>query len=59
MTCPKSAIRAESLEFLERFTYWKRAGEGSVFEEEARVADALLLLNELWIEEQKSVEAEK
>jgi len=56
MACPKSIITASSLEMLERFSYWKASGGGTLLEEEARTADAILFLNEQWIEEQKNGE---
>jgi len=56
MACPKSIISARSLEMLERFGYWKAAGGGSLLQEEAKVADAILFLNEEWRKEQDSGE---
>jgi hypothetical protein len=56
MRCPKSIITRLSLDFLERFTYWKGLGGGPLFDEDARVADAMLLLNEQWIQEQQNGE---
>jgi hypothetical protein len=56
MACPKSMISAHSLEMLERFSYWKASGGGSLMQEEARTADALLFLNQQWIEEQNNGE---
>jgi len=54
MACPKSIITAYSLDMLERFSYWKASGGGSLLQEKAKTADALLFLNEQWIEEQKN-----
>jgi hypothetical protein len=59
MACPKSIITGFSLSLLERFTYWRASGCGSLFDTEARVADAMLLLNEQWIEEQENGEIEE
>ena len=53
MACPKSIITGQSLEMLERFTYWKLVGGGSLMQDDAKVADALLFLNEQWLEEEK------
>ncbi len=53
VACPKSIITSYSLEMLERFSYWKRAGGGSLMTEEAKAAEAMLFLNEQWIEEQQ------
>lgn len=59
MACPKSIITPQSLEYLERFMYWKSAGGGRLFEEDAKLADAVLLLNEQWVEEQENGETKK
>jgi hypothetical protein len=59
MACPKSTISGKSLEMLERFTYWKLAGDGSLMREEAKMADALLFLNEQWLEEEKHGETKE
>ncbi len=59
MTCPKSFITAQSYEYLERFGFWKASGGGSLLQEDAKVADAILLLNEQWIEEERHGETEK
>jgi hypothetical protein len=59
MVCPKSIITGQSLEILERFTYWKAAGGGSLMQEEAKMADALLFLNEQWLEEEKHGETKE
>jgi hypothetical protein len=59
MACPKSVITARSLEMLERFNYWKACGSGSLMQEEAKTADALLYLNEQWIEEHNDGEVKK
>jgi len=56
MACPKSIITARSLEMLERFSYWKASGGGSLLHEEAKAADAILFLNEQWREEQDNGE---
>jgi hypothetical protein len=59
MACPKSIISAQSLEMLERFSCWKAAGGGSLMSEEAKVADAVLFLNEQWKKELDDGEIEK
>ena len=53
---PKSIITSLSLELLERFSYWKLAGGGSLMNEEAKVAEAILFVNEQWKEEEKNGE---
>ena len=42
--CPTSLVTPQSLEYVERFFVWKLAGNGSVMELPAKLADALLLL---------------
>jgi hypothetical protein len=59
MACPKSIVSAQSLTMLERFGYWKASGGGSLMNEDAKMADAILFLNEQWIEEQSSGEVKK
>jgi hypothetical protein len=59
MTCPKPVIAAWSLEMLERFSYWKAWGGGSLMQEEAKTADAILFLNEQWNKEQKDGEVKE
>jgi hypothetical protein len=59
MVCPKSSTTAQSHDFLERFGYWKATGGGSLLQEDAKVADAILFLNEQWMEEERHGEAEK
>jgi hypothetical protein len=56
MACPKSIVNAWSLEMLERFTYWKLSGGGSLLAEDVKVADAVLFLNEQWLEEERNGE---
>jgi len=56
--CPKSVISSQSLEMLERFSYWKICG-GSLMDEEAKVADSILFLNEQWVKEQHDGETER
>lgn len=46
--CPKSMISAESLTFLEEFNIWKRFGCGNVRRMNARVAEAIALLEDEW-----------
>jgi hypothetical protein len=43
--CPKSLVRAESLELVERFLVWKFAG-GGMEDRAAREVDAFLVLEE-------------
>lgn len=53
--CPKSLISAESLVFLEEFNIWKRFGCGDARRMNARVADAIALLeDELKLELKRS-----
>ena len=59
MACPKSIITAKSIEMLERFTYWKLAGGGSLMTEESKVAEAILFLNEQWLEEERNGEVKE
>jgi hypothetical protein len=44
---------------LERFSFWKLAGGGSLMNEEARVAEAVLFLNEQWMEEERDGKTEE
>jgi hypothetical protein len=46
--CPKSIITAQSLYFLEQFRMWKEFGGGAPWSIEAKAAEAILLLEELW-----------
>ncbi len=43
---------------LDRFGWWKAAG-GSLMGEDAKVADAILFLNEQWIQEQSNGEVKE
>jgi len=53
--CPKSLISADSLVFLEEFNIWKRFGCGDARRMNARVADAIALLeDELRLELKRS-----
>ena len=54
--CPKSAITATSLAFLEQFHIWKELGGLDLFALEARTAEAFLLLEREWRKEQKDGE---
>lgn len=49
--CPKSIITAESLHYLEVFALSKRMGKQSPWEMEAKMADAIILLEQAWQEE--------
>jgi hypothetical protein len=44
--CPKSIISAESLVLLEEFNIWRRFGCGDARRMNARVADAIALLED-------------
>jgi hypothetical protein len=44
------------MEMLERFTYWKASGGGSLLAERAKVAEAILFLNEQWLEDERNGE---
>jgi hypothetical protein len=59
MACPKSVISTQSLEMLERFSYWKAAGGGSLMNEESKVAESIYFLNEQWIQEERYGEVKK
>lgn len=57
-SCPKSAITAESLHFLEQFRWSKRLGAGDIWTLPARTADAFAVLEEAWQKEQQRVQNE-
>ena len=59
MNCPKSIISAASLTWLERFGIWKLSGNASLMNEEGKTAEAMLFLNELWIEERNHGEVKE
>ena len=46
--CPKSAVTAKSLEWLEKFFAWKFAGGAGVTDLPAKDADAILTLEAEW-----------
>lgn len=50
--CPTSAIRPESVEWVERFFVWKLAGGGDLMPLRAREADAYVTLEKEWREAQ-------
>jgi hypothetical protein len=56
LQCPKTVITPESLFFLEQFHIWKKFGAGEVLRANARVVEALVLLDEEW---QKEVRRQK
>lgn len=56
--CPKSAITAESLSYLDQFGAWKRLGGGFLPDMNAKDADAVAMLDQLWREEMDSVKQE-
>ena len=49
--CPKSIITPQSLLLLEQFRIWKEFGGGAPWALEAKVADAILVLEEAWRKE--------
>ena len=49
--CPKSIISPQSMYFLEQFQIWKEFGGGTPWESEAKVAEAILLLENAWRKE--------
>lgn len=57
--CPKSIITVKSMHFLEKFRYWKEAGGGSLFELDAKEADAVLVLEKAWQVERENAEVER
>jgi hypothetical protein len=46
--CPKSVITAQSLSFLDQFRWWKESGGGSLWQIDAKTADALMMLERAW-----------
>ena len=46
--CPKSLVTPESIELLELFCIWKRAGDGRWLDLTARELDAFLTIEEEW-----------
>jgi hypothetical protein len=52
-------ISARSVHYLQQFSIWKQSGMGSLLLYDARTADAILMLEDLWREENKFVEIEK
>ena len=57
MQCPKSVITAESVYYLETFRWWKQLGGGCLWSMDAKAADAILLLEQLWEAENKNGES--
>lgn len=51
--CPKSVITAESLQFLEIYRMWKQLGGGCMMTLEARIVEAIELLDQEWIAEKE------
>ena len=49
--CPKSIISPNSVYFLEHFKNWKVFGGGTLLFLEAKVADAVLVLEQAWQKE--------
>ncbi|HEX4163881.1 MAG TPA: hypothetical protein VHZ55_00270 [Bryobacteraceae bacterium] len=52
--CPKSVITAQSLRFLELFQVWKGSGGGCDLSMDAKSAEAILILEQEWMAEQKN-----
>ena len=48
--CPTSAIRPESVEWVEKFLMWKLAGGGDLLAMAARDAEAYVTLEKEWRE---------
>lgn len=46
--CPKSIITAQSSYFVEQFSVWKRFGGGIPWSMEAKAAEAILVLEQVW-----------
>jgi hypothetical protein len=53
--CPKSIITAQSLSLIEQFLYWRRCG-GDLWSLDAKSADAILMLQEESVKENKNEE---
>lgn len=51
--CPKSAVTAQSLEWIEKFLTWKFIGRAELWDWPARDADALLILEREWRDGQR------
>jgi hypothetical protein len=49
--CPKSLITAQSIHFLEQFRMWKEFGGGTPWLMDAKTAEALLVLEQVWRKE--------
>lgn len=56
--CPKSLISGASRYYLDVFSVWKRLGGGDVWSLEAKLAEAILLLEEEWQKERDNAETE-
>jgi hypothetical protein len=54
--CPKSLITAQSLSFIEQYRVWKELGGVNALEIDAKTADALMILEQVWREETKDGE---
>lgn len=52
--CPKSIISVQSKTFLQHFRLWKQFGGGYPWWVDAKTADALLVLDEAWREEEQN-----
>ena len=57
--CPKSVISAQSLYFLDRFKVWKSFKHGTLELIDAKTADALMVLEEVWQKEKQSGEVKE
>ena len=54
--CPKSVITAQSLDWLEQFVTWKQIGLVDIEAMDAKTAEALVVLNQAWLEEMRREE---
>lgn len=56
VSCPKSIITSQSMYFLEQFRWWKQCG-GGLWHIDAKVADAVMALEQAWQMEKQRGEA--
>jgi len=59
LQCPKSVITAYSMYLLDVFQWWKQLGGGDIWSFDAKVADAMILLESAWREEKKNGEEQQ
>jgi hypothetical protein len=57
--CPKSIITAQSLYYLEQFRVWKQFGGENLWSMESKLAEALMVLDQVWQRENQSGEQEE